>query len=467
MKGCSMNKLWGGRFADQDWSDSEHFTASIHFDQRLYRHDIRGSIAHARMLARQRIISDEDARDIVTGLEAIRDEIEAGDAELSAAHEDIHMNIEALLTERIGPAAGRLHTARSRNDQVATAMRLYLKDEIAAILRLITELQSALVALAETHDDVLMPGYTHMQRAQPILMAHHLLAHFFMLQRDYERFTDSRRRMDVSPLGAGALAGTAHPIDPEFSARELGFSAIFDNSMDAVSDRDFLLEFLSAAAVTMMHISRLGEEVVLWASEEFGFIEIGDAFATGSSIMPQKKNPDVAELIRGKTGRTYGNLFTLLTVMKGLPLTYNSDMQEDKEATFDAVDTIKACLQVAAGLIGSLRINRERMESTVREDFSAATDAADYLVARGLPFRQAHHIVGRVVQYCLQDGKRLLDLSPDEWKGFSDLFAPDIIDTVSPEKCVNARISHGGTSPESVQEQMRVARRELQNREDS
>ena len=453
-----MSKLWGGRFKGQDWGRSEGFTASIQFDKRLYHHDILGSTVHARMLAKQGIISGDDAQEIITGLQAVREDIEEGKALLSAAHEDIHMNIEALLTERIGPTAGRLHTGRSRNDQVATDMHLYIKEEILAVRQRIRDLQKALLDLAEENDEVIMPGYTHMQRAQPILFAHHLLAYFFMLQRDHARFSDCLKRADVSPLGSGALAGTAHPIDPEFTARELGFSAPYDNSMDAVSDRDFLLEFLSASAITMMHLSRLSEELVLWSSEEFAFIRIDDAYATGSSIMPQKKNPDVAELIRGRTGRTYGNLTTLLTVMKGLPLTYNSDMQEDKEATFDTVDTVKACLEAMAGMIGSLQINRKRMHRAVHQDFSNATDAADYLVARGMPFREAHHVVGRAVAHCIDEGKYLHDLTLEQWKGFSDLFESDIGGTISAERCVASRSSRGGTSPDSVQRQFHVAR---------
>ena len=458
-----MSKLWGGRFKGQDWGRSEGFTASIQFDKRLFHHDILGSTVHARMLAKQGIISEEDAREITAGLQGVREDIEGGRASLSAAHEDIHMNIEALLTERIGPTAGRLHTGRSRNDQVATDMHLYIKEEILAIRQRIRDLQRALVGLAEENDEVIMPGYTHMQRAQPILFAHHLLAYFFMLQRDHARFSDCLKRADVSPLGSGALAGTAHPIDPEFTARELGFSAPYDNSMDAVSDRDFLLEFVSASAITMMHLSRLSEELVLWSSEEFAFIRIDDAYATGSSIMPQKKNPDVAELIRGRTGRTYGNLTTLLTVMKGLPLTYNSDMQEDKEATFDTVDTVKACLEAMAGMIDSLQINRQRMHRAVHEDFSNATDAADYLVARGMPFREAHHVVGRAVAACIEERKYLHDLTLKQWKGFSDLFGSDIGETISPEQCVTSRSSRGGTSPDSVQSQFHVARSILDN----
>ncbi|MFO8059078.1 MAG: argininosuccinate lyase, partial [Bacillota bacterium] len=432
-------------------------TASIRYDRRLYHHDILGSMVHARMLARQGIISDEDARDIMAGLQAVRDDIEEGTADLSPAHEDIHMNVEALLTERIGAAAGRLHTARSRNDQVATDMHLYIKDEIAAVRRLIAGLQRSLLRRAEESVGVIMPGYTHMQRAQPVLLAHHLLAYFFMLQRDRQRFSDCLKRTDISPLGSAALAGTSHPVDPEFTARELGFAEVYDNSMDAVSDRDFLLEFCFASAVTMMHLSRLGEELVLWSSEEFAFVQIDDAFATGSSIMPQKKNPDTAELIRGRTGRVYGNLTALLTVMKGLPLTYNSDMQEDKEATFDTVDTVKACLRAMEGMISSLHIDRERMHSAAHRDFSPATDAADYLVARGMPFRQAHHTVGRVVRHCLDRGIYLHQLPPEEWREFSELFSADIIDTVDPGRCAASRTSRGGTSPENIRRQIETA----------
>jgi len=452
-----MGKLWGGRFTKPADKTVEGFTSSLSFDRRLYRQDIKGSIAHARMLGRQGIIPKEDADAIEKGLHEILAEIEAGEFPFRQEYEDIHLNIEKRLTEKIGPAGGRLHTARSRNDQVATDVHLWVKEEIDEITRLISGLQGVLVDRAREHLGVIMPGYTHLQRAQPILLSHHLMAYFWMLERDQGRLADARRRADISPLGAGAMAGTTFPIDREFTARELGFAAVYPNSMDAVSDRDFIIEFVAALSICQMHLSRLSEELVNWNSTEFGFVEMDDAYATGSSIMPQKKNPDVAELIRGKTGRVYGDLMALLTVLKGLPLTYHSDLQEDKERLFDAVDTVKRCLQVMTGMLSTLRFNTERMAQAVRQDFSNATDLADYLVRKGLPFREAHEVVGRAVLACIQQGKFLADCSLEELKGFSPLIEQDIYEAIAPETCVRLRTSQGGTAPAEVERQLRLA----------
>jgi len=452
-----MGKLWGGRFTKPADKTVEGFTSSLSFDRRLYRQDIEGSIAHARMLGRQGIISQEDAAAIEKGLKEILEEIEAGQFPFRQEYEDIHLNIEKRLTEKIGPAGGRLHTARSRNDQVATDVHLWVKEEIDEISRLISGLQGVLVDRAREHLGVIMPGYTHLQRAQPILLSHHLMAYFWMLERDQGRLADARRRADISPLGAGAMAGTTFPIDREFTAQQLGFAGVYPNSMDAVSDRDFIIEFVAALSICQMHLSRLSEELVNWSSTEFGFVEMDDAYATGSSIMPQKKNPDVAELIRGKTGRVYGDLMALLTVLKGLPLTYHSDLQEDKERLFDAVDTVKRCLQVMTGMLATLRFNTERMAQAVRQDFSNATDLADYLVRKGLPFREAHEVVGRAVLACIQQGKFLADCSLEELKGFSPLIEQDVYEAIAPETCVRLRTSLGGTAPAEVERQLNMA----------
>ncbi|HEY8346130.1 MAG TPA: argininosuccinate lyase [Symbiobacteriaceae bacterium] len=459
-----MGKLWGGRFTKPADKTVEGFTSSLSFDRRLYRQDIQGSIAHARMLGRQGIISQEDAAAIEQGLREILQEIEDGTFPFRQEYEDIHLNIEKRLTEKIGPAGGRLHTARSRNDQVVTDVHLWVKEEIGAISRLISDLQGVLVDRARENLDVIMPGYTHLQRAQPILLSHHLLAYFWMLERDQGRLADCLRRADVCPLGAGAMAGTTFPIDREFTARELGFRAVYPNSIDAVSDRDFIVEFLAAIAICQMHLSRLCEELVIWSSTEFGFVEMDDAYATGSSIMPQKKNPDVAELVRGKTGRVYGDLMAVLTVLKGLPLAYHTDLQEDKERLFDAVDTLKACLQVTSGMLATLKFNRERMAQAVRQDFSNATDLADYLVRKGLPFREAHEVVGRAVLYCIQQGKFLADCSLEELKGFCPLIEADVYEAIAPETCVNLRVSQGGTAPPEVKRQLQMAEELLARR---
>ncbi len=459
-----MTKLWGGRFTKPADKTAEGFTSSLAFDRRLYKQDIRGSIAHARMLGKQGIISAEDAALIEQGLREIEAEIDAGQFPFRQEYEDIHLNIEKRLIEKIGPVGGRLHTARSRNDQVVTDVHLWVKEEIAAVQRLVSDLQGTLLDRAREQLGVIMPGYTHLQRAQPVLLSHHLMAYFWMLERDYGRFADALRRADISPLGAGAMAGTTFPIDREFTAAELGFAGVYPNSMDAVSDRDFIVEFVAAAAICQMHLSRLAEELVNWSSTEFGFVEMDDAYATGSSIMPQKKNPDVAEIVRGKTGRIYGDLMALLTVLKGLPLTYHSDLQEDKERLFDAVDTLKACLTVMTGMLATVKFNRERMAQAVRQDFSNATDMADYLAKKGMPFREAHEVVGRAVLYCIERGKYLADCTLEEFKGFSELFEADIYEAIAPETCVNLRTSQGGTAPAEVEKQLALAAEILSRR---
>ena len=456
-----MAKAWGGRFTKETDKTVEGFTSSLSFDRRLYRQDIRGSMAHAAMLAKRGIISEEEAELIRGGLAEIRDEIDAGEFPFRQEYEDIHLNIEKRLIEKIGPTGGKLHTARSRNDQVALDMHLYFKEEIQAVQALVRELQGALLEKAEGHHDVIMPGYTHLQRAQPVLFPHHLMAYFFMLERDHGRLGDCLKRADLSPLGAGALAGTTFPIDREMVARELGLGGVYPNSMDAVSDRDYLAEFLSAASLIMAHLSRLCEELILWSTTEFAFIEMDDSFSTGSSIMPQKKNPDVAELIRGKTGRVYGSLMGLLTVIKGLPLAYHTDLQEDKERTFDALDTVKASLKVAAGMISTLEVRRERMAEAVRQDFSNATDLADYLAKKGLPFREAHEVVGRAVLHCIRSGKYLLGLGLEEFRSFSNLIEGDVYETISPEHCVRDRTSLGGTAPDEVLKQIELGKKIL------
>ncbi len=455
-------KLWGGRFEKSTDEMINEFQASINFDKRMYREDIAGSIAHAKMLAAQKIISDDDAKKICAGLEKILAQIDAGEFEFSVALEDIHMNIEAALTEEIGSAGGRLHTARSRNDQVALDTHLYIRRQVREIQKLILELQTELVKAAEKNRDVIFPGYTHLQRAQPILFAHHLLAYFSMLQRDFARFEGVHTRADIMPLGAGALAGTTFNIDRNFVAKELDFGAIYSNSLDAVSDRDYLLEFLSAASILMVHLSRFSEEIILWCSREFLFIELDDAHCTGSSMMPQKKNPDVPELVRGKAGRVFGHLMALLTTVKALPLAYNKDLQEDKEGVFDALDTVKFSLAVFAQIVAGMKVRKENMRRAVEEDFSNATDAADYLVKKNLPFRQAHEVAGKLVHYCIEKNIYLKDLTLDEFKNFSPLFDADIHDAIKPETCVAARNSQGGTSPKQVEIQIELARKWLE-----
>jgi len=436
----------------------EAFNASIGFDRRLYEEDIRGSMAHCRMLAACGIIEQAEADAIIAGLAEIREEIAAGKMEFTAALEDIHMHIEKRLIDKIGPVGGKLHTGRSRNDQVALDLHMYVKKEILATVALIKNLQAVLVEVAEKHHDAVMPGYTHLQRAQPVLFAHHLLAYFWQLERDRERFLDAYKRADWMPLGAGALAGTTFPVNREMVAEELEFATLYENSMDAVSDRDFIVEFLANAAILMMHLSRLSEDLILWNSQEFGFVILDDAFTTGSSIMPQKKNPDVAELVRGKTGRVYGHLMGLLTVLKGLPLTYNKDLQEDKEGLFDTVDTIKICLQLYAAMLRTLQVDKERMYAAVAGDFASATDLADYLVRKGLPFREAHAVVGKLVGKCVAQGRRLVDLTVAELQEASPFFGPEALELLPPENCVAARTSRGGTAAEAVEKQLQKAR---------
>ena len=439
-----MAKLWGGRFSKNTNELVDAFNASIDFDKRLYHEDIRGSIAHANMLAKCGIIPAEDGEKIVAGLKDILADIEAGNFSFEVALEDIHMNVEARLTERIGQAGARLHTARSRNDQVALDMHMYMKREVAEIAELLINFEKALLTVAKKHDKTLMPGYTHLQRAQPITFAHHLLAYFNMLQRDFRRLLGVWEGADMMPLGAGAIAGTTFPIDRHDVAAQLNFGKVYCNSMDAVSDRDYVIEFLSFASMLMMHMSRLSEEICLWSSTEFGFIELDDAFATGSSMMPQKKNPDIAELVRGKTGRVYGHLQAMLVTAKGLPLTYNKDLQEDKEGFFDAVDTIKFSLAVYCDMILTMTVNVDKMQQAVSKDFSNATDLADYLVRKGLPFRQAHEVVGKCVAYAILNDKFLPEITLEEYKGFSDLFEEDLLVALEPYNCVAARKSYGG-----------------------
>ena len=440
---------------------SSAYTVSIHYDRRLYRQDIAGSIAHARMLAKQGIIAEGDLSAIEQGLVEIREEIEDGSFVWRAELEDIHMNVERRLHEKIGDVAGRLHTARSRNDQVALDVRMFTKDAIGDILGGIHDLRAALAGQAEANADVVMPGYTHVQRAQPVLFAHHMLAYFEMLGRDAERFRQAYRRADVLPLGSGALAGLPYPIDREFVARELGFGSISRNSMDAVADRDFLLDFQAASAICMMHLSRLAEEMVLWSSDEFAFIRLSDEFTTGSSIMPQKRNPDFAELARGKTGRVYGGLMALLTLLKGLPLTYNRDMQEDKEGFFDTFDTLLNTVTIFAEMLATMRVNAERMREAAQGGYMLATDIADYLVERGMPFREAHGVVARLSEYAVERGVQFEQLTLEEYRGFSSLFGEDAL-SISVDSSVAARDVPGGTAFGRVRQAIVEARAELE-----
>ncbi len=440
------------------------FTVSIHYDRRLYKHDVRASIAHARMLARQGIIEAEEAEAIADGLVQVYNEIESGDFHWKPELEDVHMNIESRLFEVIGDVAGKLHTARSRNDQVSVDIRMYTKDAITDARKAIRGLRLALVEVAEANQHVVMPGYTHVQRAQPVLFAHHMLAYFEMLGRDAERFDQAYQRADVLPLGTGALAGVTYSVDREWLAEELGFSAVSSNSMDAASDRDFLLDFESAAAVCMVHLSRLAEELVLWSSDEFGFIRMADEYTTGSSMMPQKRNPDFAELSRGKSGRVFGNLVGLLTLLKGLPLTYNRDMQEDKEGFFDTVDTLQSTLDVMAGMVSTMTLNVDRMSEAADSSYLLATDVADYLVKRGVPFREAHGIVAKLSTSALQDGRKLSDLSIDEYRSFSDAFDEDVT-SISVESSLAARDVVGGTAPNRVRQAVAEAKATLEAQE--
>ncbi len=454
-------KMWGGRFEQPTDEFAEGFQSSIQFDSRMYRQDILGSIAHASMLGKQGILSSDDAEKIIAGLKEVLADIESGKAEFSIHDEDIHMNVERLLTEKIGDTGKRLHTGRSRNDQVATDFRLFVGDAIRTTIENLTELCSVLIDIAEENTETIMCAYTHLQKAQPTTLAHYMMAYFEMFFRDISRFSDGGARADSLPLGAGALCATTYPLDREAVARELGFSAITRNSLDAVSDRDFALEFLFASSVSMMHLSRLCEEIILFSTNEFGTLRLSDAYSTGSSIMPQKKNPDMAELIRGKTGRVYGDLMALLTVMKGLPLAYNKDMQEDKEGVFDAYDTLNACLKVMAGMLKTAQFNREQLYTSAGLGFTNATDAADYFVKKGLPFRDAHEIVGKIVLYCEQHGKAISALSLSELQQFSDQIGADIYDAISLETCVNTRSIPGGPAPEMVSNHIKQAKKLL------
>ncbi len=455
------SKPWGGRFTQSTDAFVEAFTASVTFDKRLYHHDITGSEAHAKMLAHIGVLTTDELLEILQGLQQIRQEIEAGNFTWSIALEDVHMNLETRLTALIGDTGKKLHTGRSRNDQVATDIRLYLRDEIDITLTAIRRLQEALLQLAEQEAHTIMPGFTHLQVAQPVTFGHHLLAWFEMLERDKQRFVDSRQRVNVMPLGAAALAGTSYPIDRQFCADLLGFDGICKNSLDAVSDRDFVIEFCFASSLTLTHLSRFSEELILWCSQQFNFIEIGDSFCTGSSIMPQKKNPDVPELVRGKTGRCHGNLFALLTLMKSQPLAYNKDNQEDKEPLFDSIDTIKACLRVFADMMPSIQVNRQPMLHAAAQGFSTATDLADYLVKKGLPFRDAHEVVGKAVKYCIAQQKDLADLSLTELKQFASQIEQDIYSVLTLEGSCAARDHIGGTAPKQVLAAIRTARNQL------
>jgi argininosuccinate lyase len=447
-------KAWGGRFQKETAALMDDFHSSIHFDRHLATEDLEGSIAHAKMLGAVGIITPAEAATIIDGLKQIQIKIGQPGFVWDVTAEDIHLNIEKLLIEEIGEVGKKLHTARSRNDQVALDVRLYLRKEIGAIQKLLRQLVAALVAGATRERETIMPGYTHLQRAQPVLLAHHLLAYFEMFRRDFERLTDCGRRVDVSPLGSGALAGAGFPIDRQAVAAELGMKAVAANSMDAVGDRDFVAEFIFASSLIMMHLSRFCEELVLWASMEFGFIEMDDAYSTGSSIMPQKKNPDVVELVRGKTGRVYGDLVTILTVMKSLPLAYNKDMQEDKEPLFDAVQTVKGCLRIFIPMFETLTFNRARMLAATKDGFLNATDLADYLAGKGMPFREAHAVTGRLVKYCLDHQKRLEELTLDELQTASTLIAADVYAALDMKNVVKARSSYGGTSFEQVRRQL-------------
>ena len=457
----ASQKLWGGRFTERTAATVEAFTASIHFDARLYRHDIAGSMAHAAMLAKQGIISAEEGRLIGQGLTDILQEIEAGRFIFRPELEDIHMNIEKALVDKIGSAGEKLHTARSRNDQVALDIRLYLREETDRLIALLSGLQRAFVAQARQNLGAIMPGYTHLQRAQPVLVSHHLLAYYEMFERDRDRLLDCRKRINVMPLGAAALACTGLPIDREYVARELGFPTITANSMDTVGDRDFAIEFVSCCAIIQIHLSRLAEELVLWSSQEFRFVTLADSFCTGSSIMPQKKNPDIPELIRGKSGRVIGSLMALLTLLKGLPLTYNRDLQEDKEQIFDAADTVSHCLAISAEMLGNLTFNRDRMMQATAAGFLTATDLADYLVGKQIPFRTAHGIVGNAVAACVAAGKEPADLSLGELQTFSAVIAEDIFALLTPEGSSRSRLSFGGTSPTRVSEALAKAEQTL------
>ena len=458
-----MAKLWGGRFQKSTDKKVDDFNSSIRFDKRMYKQDIRGSIAHASMLGRQGIIPMEDSRAIVSELKNILKDIEDGKVEFLIDAEDIHMNIEKILTDRIGDAGKRLHTGRSRNDQVALDIRMYLMDETDELREMLVHTMTVLTDLAAEHTETIMPGYTHLQKAQPVTFAHHLMAYFEMFKRDFLRLEDCRRRTNVMPLGSGALAGTTYPLDRESVAEELGFAEVTMNSLDGVSDRDFVIELASCLSILMMHLSRFCEELILWSSHEFSFVEMDDAFSTGSSIMPQKKNPDVAELIRGKTGRVYGHLMGLLTTMKGLPLAYNKDMQEDKEPIFDSIDTVKLCLPVFCDMLATMTVKKDNMLRGAKGGFTNATDVADYLVKKGLPFREAHSVVGQMVYYAVTENKDLDDFTMDEFKRFSDIIDEDIYEAISMDTCVNGRKITGGPAKETAEAAIKAAREFISN----
>ncbi|MCT1925400.1 argininosuccinate lyase [Staphylococcus pasteuri] len=454
-------KAWGGRFEAQpeDWVDD--FNASIDFDKNLIDQDIQGSIAHATMLANQHIISQDDAKTIIEGLKEIQVDTHQNKIEFKASLEDIHLNIEHELIQRVGEVGGKLHTGRSRNDQVATDMHLYTKEEVLEIIELIKSLQQTILKIANTHIDTIMPGYTHLQRAQPISFAHHIMTYFWMLERDKSRFQDSIKRIDISPLGAAALSGTTHPIDRHETQSLLNFSAIYENSLDAVSDRDYIVETLHNISLTMVHLSRFSEEIIFWSTDEAKFITLTDAFSTGSSIMPQKKNPDMAELIRGKVGRTTGHLMSMLVTLKGLPLAYNKDMQEDKEGLFDAIHTIKGSLKIFDGMLDTMTVNTDRLNETVTKDFSNATELADYLVSKNVPFRTAHEIVGKIVLDCINNGIYLLDVPLTDYQSYHQSIESDIYDYLKPENCLKRRKSYGSTGQDAVKHQLSVAEKLL------
>jgi argininosuccinate lyase len=458
---AESNKPWGGRFTEQTALSAETFSASIHFDMRLYRHDIAGSKAHAKMLAKVGLINGSELEQILVGLTEIEAEIESNTFVFRPELEDIHMNIEKALVEKVGQAGEKLHTARSRNDQVTLDMRLYLREESLHVIGLLSDLQKGFVGMAREYLGLLMPGYTHLQRAQPVLLSHHLLAYFEMFKRDKQRLSDCLKRINVLPLGSGALAGTSLPIDRDFVAKELGFPEVSANSMDAVSDRDFIVEFLAACGLIQIHLSRFSEELVLWTCQEFNFVEIADRYCTGSSIMPQKKNPDMPELIRGKSGRVVGNLMTVLTVLKGLPMTYNRDLQEDKEPVFDTVDTVNQSLTVMAELLSGLSFNRETLEHATETGFMTATDLAEYLVRKNIPFRQAHSIVGKAVAFCIENTKELTDLTLEELQVFSDVIAEDVFGVLGAEGSANSRNTSGGTAITQVEKALESAEAEL------
>jgi len=456
-----QDKPWGGRFSEPTDAFVERFTASVSFDQRLYLADIRGSIAHATMLAKTGILTKDESNKIIQGLEDIREIIEAGNFSWSVSLEDVHMNIEAALTKKIGSVGKKLHTGRSRNDQVATDIRLYLREELDIVTEAIRQVQKGIVSLAENETDTIMPGFTHLQTAQPVSFAHHLMAWYEMLQRDHERMLDCRKRVNISPLGSAALAGTSFPIDRNLTAKLLGFDKPADNSLDAVSDRDFAIEFSAAASILMMHLSRMSEELVIWTSSHFDFIILPDRFCTGSSIMPQKKNPDVPELVRGKTGRVYGHLFALLTLMKSQPLAYNKDNQEDKEPLFDTLDTIKDCLKAFADMIPAIRAKEEKMWDAALKGYSTATDLADYLVRKGMAFRDAHEVVGKAVAFGLEEGKDLSEMSLEELQNFSRDIENDVFTVLTLEGSLNARDHIGGTAPAQVRKAIKNAKKSL------